>query len=96
MEKTVERLFFASRWLLAPIYLGLSVALIVGGISMVDRDPMAGIGILAGLLLFFVAAIWGLVAARMVSAKRIAEEYIWLKGVHPEFLARLPEWPYAI
>jgi uncharacterized protein (TIGR00645 family) len=33
MEKVVERLFFASRWLLAPIYLGLSVALIVLGIQ---------------------------------------------------------------
>ncbi len=33
MEKTVERLFFASRWLLAPIYLGLSAALIVLGIQ---------------------------------------------------------------
>src|SRR5688572_2292283 len=33
MERVVERLFFASRWLLAPIYLGLSVALIVLGIQ---------------------------------------------------------------
>ena len=33
MEKIVERLFFASRWLLAPIYLGLSVALVVLGIQ---------------------------------------------------------------
>lgn len=33
IEKTVERMFFASRWLLAPIYLGLSVALIVLGIQ---------------------------------------------------------------
>jgi uncharacterized protein (TIGR00645 family) len=33
MERIVERMFFASRWLLAPIYLGLSVALIVLGIQ---------------------------------------------------------------
>ena len=33
IERTVERLFFASRWLLAPIYLGLSVALVVLGIQ---------------------------------------------------------------
>jgi uncharacterized protein (TIGR00645 family) len=37
MEKTVERLFFASRWLLAPIYLGLSVALIVLGIQFFEE-----------------------------------------------------------
>ncbi len=33
IERTVERLFFASRWLLAPVYLGLSVALVVLGIK---------------------------------------------------------------
>ncbi|MET0280571.1 MAG: TIGR00645 family protein [Steroidobacteraceae bacterium] len=33
MERTVERLFFASRWLLAPVYLGLSVALVILGIQ---------------------------------------------------------------
>jgi uncharacterized protein (TIGR00645 family) len=31
IERTVERLFFASRWLLAPVYLGLSIALVVLG-----------------------------------------------------------------
>jgi uncharacterized protein (TIGR00645 family) len=31
MERFVERLFFASRWLLAPIYFGLSVALVILG-----------------------------------------------------------------
>ena len=29
VERTIERLLFASRWLLAPVYLGLSLALLV-------------------------------------------------------------------
>ncbi len=33
IERFVERMFFSSRWLLAPIYLGLSLALIVLGIQ---------------------------------------------------------------
>jgi uncharacterized protein (TIGR00645 family) len=33
MEKTIERLLFASRWLLAPIYLGMSLALVALGIK---------------------------------------------------------------
>jgi uncharacterized protein (TIGR00645 family) len=33
IERSIERLFFASRWLLAPVYLGLSVALVVLGIK---------------------------------------------------------------
>ncbi len=37
LERTVERLFFASRWLLAPVYLGLSVALVVLGIKFFEE-----------------------------------------------------------
>lgn len=33
MEKTIERLLFASRWLLAPVYLGMSLALVALGIK---------------------------------------------------------------
>ncbi len=33
IERFVERMFFASRWLLAPVYLGLSIALVVLGIK---------------------------------------------------------------
>jgi uncharacterized protein (TIGR00645 family) len=37
IERTVERLFFASRWLIAPVYLGLSLALIVLGIKFFEE-----------------------------------------------------------
>ncbi|MGD9598495.1 MAG: TIGR00645 family protein [Steroidobacteraceae bacterium] len=33
MERTLERLLFASRWLLAPVYLGLSLALLALGVK---------------------------------------------------------------
>jgi uncharacterized protein (TIGR00645 family) len=33
MERTIERLLFASRWLLAPVYLGMSLALLALGIK---------------------------------------------------------------
>jgi uncharacterized protein (TIGR00645 family) len=33
MERTIEKLLFASRWILAPVYLGLSLALIALGIK---------------------------------------------------------------
>jgi uncharacterized protein (TIGR00645 family) len=33
IEKTIERLLFASRWILAPVYLGLSLALVALGIK---------------------------------------------------------------
>jgi len=37
IERTIERLLFASRWLLAPIYLGLSLALFVLGIKFFNE-----------------------------------------------------------
>jgi uncharacterized protein (TIGR00645 family) len=33
LEKSIERLLFASRWLLAPLYLGLSLALVALGVK---------------------------------------------------------------
>lgn len=33
MERTIEKILFASRWILAPVYLGLSLALIALGIK---------------------------------------------------------------
>ncbi len=33
LEKAVERLLFASRWLLAPLYFGLSLALLILGVK---------------------------------------------------------------
>jgi uncharacterized protein (TIGR00645 family) len=33
MEKTIEKALFASRWLLAPVYLGMSLALVALGIK---------------------------------------------------------------
>jgi uncharacterized protein (TIGR00645 family) len=33
MERTIERLLFASRWILAPVYLGMSLALVALGIK---------------------------------------------------------------
>lgn len=31
--------------------------------------------------------------ARIVWPTRIEHGYVWLGGVHPDYLARLPEWP---
>jgi len=48
---------------------------------------------IAGVLMMLGGAIYGLVAARLVAAKRIDRTHIWLKGACPEFLDALPAWP---
>ena len=37
LEKTVEKLFYASRWMSAPLYLGLSLALLLLGIKFFEE-----------------------------------------------------------
>lgn len=34
--------------------------------------------------------LWG--GARIVTAARIEDDHVWLSGVHPHYLATLPEW----
>jgi uncharacterized protein (TIGR00645 family) len=76
MEKIVERLFFASRWLLAPVYLGLSIALIVLGFKFfqelihtflhMKELPEADI-VLSLLALVDIAMVGGLIVMVMFS-----------------------------
>jgi len=70
------------------------MAMFVLGIGSVDRSHAFPWLLLASPFVFLGGAIYGLLAARMVTPQRISDDYVWLKGVHPDFLADLPEWPY--
>lgn len=37
LERTIERLLFASRWILAPVYLGMSIALVALGVKFFEE-----------------------------------------------------------
>jgi di/tricarboxylate transporter len=66
-------------------------------IIMGDRHNQmdwAVFGIPLGVIIFFIGCIYGSVCSRMVVQTRIDDHFVWLKGVHPDFLAELPEWPY--
>lgn len=77
-------------WFLVLAGVGLFIASLATG-NRSDAFPWL---LVASPLVFVGGAIYGLLAARMVAAERISDEYVWLKGVHPSFLADLPEWPY--
>ncbi len=70
------------------------IAMFVLGVGTVDRSDAFPWLLVAGPLVFLGGAIYGLLAARMVAPERISDDYVWLKGIHPSFLADLPEWPY--
>jgi cell division protein FtsW (lipid II flippase) len=67
------------------------------GVSSIDRgEPWAPLVIIASLLAVVGFAIYGLLACRLITAAKIDQQLIWIKGVHPDYLASLPEWPYAL
>jgi hypothetical protein len=77
----------------------LSIALGIGMIALAAASPrsagsFACITGLVALVFFFVGLCYGNFGARMVYPARITTEFVYLKGVHPDFLARLPEWPF--
>ena len=49
---------------------------------------------LVGLSVLLAAAIYGSLRTSIVTPKRIDDEFVWLKGVAPEYLAPLPEFPH--
>ena len=78
-------------WLL---FLGGAAGFVMGCVQLGDRSPNAGLGMVLGIAVTIGGAIYGLLAGRMVAPQRMTDDYIWLKGVHPDFLAQLPPWPY--
>jgi hypothetical protein len=64
------------------------------GISLIGDNWDVGMWLVSlGLLSSLGGLLYGLNASTLVTASRITENYFWLKGVHPDFLADLPEWP---
>jgi hypothetical protein len=70
------------------------IAMFCVGVGGTDRSSSLVWLIALAPLVFLFGAIYGLLAARMVVAQRISDDYVWLKGVHPAFLEDLPVWPY--
>jgi len=75
----------------------LGLLIFAGSIPLiVDSKEWAMFPFFGSILLCLGAAIYGLLACRLVVAKRMTDEYIWLKGVHPDFLARLEPWMWNV
>jgi hypothetical protein len=99
-RKRQRRLFFAycaSLFGIA-VFLGLAV--------MLDPPHPAGtklyvgpffIGLLIiGLFIAAGALIYWWLSGEMVRPARMTDQYIWLKGVHPDFLNRLEAWQWNV
>ena len=88
-----RRWVMAVSWLVALAGIGLSIA----GIRLADAGPrpdnVAPFLMLGGVLVAIIAAIVGVTLARIVRPERITKDYVWMSGVHPEYLASFPDFP---
>lgn len=85
----------AAGWLSA---LGGLTVIILACILLSDsQDPLwrnaLPIIMIGGILFILVSAIVSAMIASVVRPSRITDSHVWLKGVHPGYLALLPEWP---
>ncbi len=70
------------------------LAMLIVGIASAAQHRWVAPAIPLGLLVALAGAIYGLRVAVIVRAKQVTNHFIWLAGVHPDFLASLPLWPY--
>jgi hypothetical protein len=68
-------------WLLCLGGLGLAIAAAV---------IESGVAAIIGGVTFLVGLIYTAIAVPIVQVKRIDDDYVWLKGIHPDYLADLP------
>lgn len=84
-----RRWVIAGAWLMALAGIGVMVA----GFSGVNNDPNMSFVAVLGIVGIVMAAIIGATLARIVYPARITKDHVWIKGVHPEYLAALPDFP---
>ncbi len=75
-----------------------SIALVVFGIGFAansrnGNNPTGPLMIIAGFLLLIVAGICGSTLSAIVTPAKITDDYVYLRGAHPEYLERFPEFP---
>jgi hypothetical protein len=73
----------------------LAWALLVAGIAFWVAAASAALMLLgwAGGALMLLSIPVFFLRGRLIWATRIEHGYVWIAGVHPDYLARLPEWP---
>jgi len=72
------------------------IPLLIAGAAFADQLAIAPWLMVGAFLGILGATIYGLLACRLVKPERITDQYIWLKGVNPDFLNRLEVWQWNI
>lgn len=82
------------RWGIATAWLSflIGVFLVIFGLANDKPGNSLWIVSIVGLIGGLIGIITGVVMSRVVAATKITDEHVWLKGIHPEYLATLPNW----
>lgn len=65
-------------------------------ITLAVDQNIASLVFLAGLSILGFGAIWAIIVGWKLKPARINKHYVWIKGVHPDYLARVPIIPVKI
>ena len=86
--------FRSRRWGIAIGWLSflLGGVLFVVGVANSKPNNNWWFVIIAGLVGGLIGIIVGVVKSRVVSATKITDSHVWLTGIHPDYLATLPQW----
>lgn len=68
------------------------MALGLGGIIFAISYNTGALALIGGLLMLC-GIIYGVIAARLVTPKKIDDRFVWLNSVDRNYLAQLPQWP---
>ncbi len=90
MARRKTRLMIA--WLLGLGSVAIGVLSVVIAVNL--DEPGYLFLLMLAVFVLLGALIYGQYACSLVRPQRITDQYVFLKGVHPDFLARLPEWTY--
>ncbi|MBI3863711.1 MAG: hypothetical protein HY290_17615 [Planctomycetia bacterium] len=81
------------RWVIALGWTGSVLGIGMSFSSGAANYQHASYLLLGGMALLLGSMITGIILARIVTPTRITTRYVWLKGVHPGYLAALPPFP---
>lgn len=74
----------------------LGVATFIAGCVLAGErsTETAGIIVMLGsIALPLIGLAWGVLRGRLLSPQKIDDNFAWIKGVSPDYLATLPHWP---
>jgi hypothetical protein len=79
------------RWSIAAAWLSvlLGIGIMIGGAGSQEYSSYF---ISVGVVVFVAGVVLGVAGSQTVVAAKIDKHFVWLKKVHPSFLADLPSW----